>query len=208
MEWPGALHFCLKINYNRIKVNPLEKGAAKEKSKKLQKRGALLLNSSYEALKVVSWQKAVLLWLTEKVEVLEFHDFYVRSARAQFPVPSVIRLRAYISKGAHRHIRFSKQNVYLRDAGVCQYCGKKCSTKELTIDHVIPVSKQGPETWSNVVAACRHCNQKKGNRTPVAAGMPLLREPEPPGWMTPVELELRHATIPKTWRMYLNLKTG
>jgi 5-methylcytosine-specific restriction endonuclease McrA len=183
-------------------------GAAKEKFKNVQKRAALLLNSSYEALKVISWKKALVLWLSEKVEVLEFHNFSVNSPRAKFPVPSIIRLRSYVSANSHRRVRFSKQNVYLRDLCTCQYCGKKCSNKELTIDHVIPVSKQGPETWSNVVAACRHCNQKKANRTPAAAGMPLLREPEPPHWMTPVELELRNSKVPQTWRTFLNLKTG
>lgn len=150
----------------------------------------------------------MILWLTEKVEVVEFHNFFISSPQASFPVPSIIRLRAYVSSHQHRLVRFSKQNVYLRDSCTCQYCGKKCSNKELTIDHVIPVSKQGPENWSNVVAACRHCNQKKGNRTPAAAGMPLLREPEPPRWMTAVELELRNAPVPSTWRAYLHSKAG
>lgn len=182
--------------------------AAKETLKKVKKRGALLLNSSFEALNVISWQKSIVLWLTGKVEVLEFHELFVHSPSAVFPVPSVIRLKTYVPSLNHRRVRFSKYNVYLRDRGVCQYCGKKCSNHELTIDHVIPVSKQGPENWNNVVAACRGCNQKKGNRTPAAAGMPLLKEPESPRWVTAVELELSNAPIPKTWRSYLNLKTG
>lgn len=168
----------------------------------------MLLNASYEALRVITWQKAIILWLTEKVDVIDFHDLFVSSPRAKFPVPSIIRLRTYVSTSAHRVVRFSKQNVYLRDSGTCQYCGKRCSPKELTIDHVIPVSKQGLENWGNVVAACRSCNQKKGNRTPAAAGMPLLREPEAPQWMTSVELELRNALIPQTWRVYLNTKAS
>ncbi len=160
-------------------------------------------------MNVISWQKAMVLWFSEKVEVIEFHDIYVHSARAQFPIPSVIRLRAYISSVAFRRVRFSKQNVYLRDSHICQYCGKRCANKELTIDHVIPLSKQGPENWNNVVTACRHCNQKKGNRTPVTAGMPLLKEPEAPHWITPVELELRDdTTAPLLWQNYLNYKTG
>jgi 5-methylcytosine-specific restriction endonuclease McrA len=151
----------------------------------------------------------MIMWLTEKVEVVEFHQFFVSTTRVKFPVPSIIRLKSYVSYAPHRFVRFSKQNVYLRDSSTCQYCGKKCSQKELTIDHVIPVSKQGPENWSNVVAACRHCNQRKGNRTPAAAGMPLLREPEAPQWMTAVELELRNSvTVPMTWKAYLNLKAG
>lgn len=178
-------------------------GFTKENFPKIPKRAVLLLNASYEAMKIVSWQKALILWFSEKVEVLEYHDLFINSPRRQFPIPSVIRLRAYVTTGSFRRVRFSKQNVYLRDACTCQYCGKKCSNKELTIDHVIPLSKQGPETWSNVVAACRHCNQKKGNRTPAAAGMPLLREPEPPHWMTSIQLELRNSKIPLTWHSYI-----
>ena len=196
-----------KIIYNIYKVNVWGE-AVKEKTINANKQGALLLNSSYEALKVVNWQRALILWLSEKVEVIEFHEYFVSSPNAKFQVPSIIRLRSYISSAAHRRVRFSKQNVYLRDLGICQYCGKNCSNKELTIDHVIPVSKQGPENWSNIVAACRHCNQRKGNRTPAAAGMPLLREPESPKWLTSVELELRNTKIPMAWRDYLNLKAG
>lgn len=181
----------------------------KENFPKSKKRAALLLNASYEAMRIITWQKAMVLWLSEKVEVIEFHDLRINSARATFPIPSVIRLKSYISTMAFRRVRYSKQNVYLRDGHVCQYCGKRCSSKELTIDHVIPLSKQGPENWDNVVTACRHCNQRKGNRTPVTAGMPLLREPEAPHWMTPIELELQgDATVPQLWQHYLNIKTG
>ncbi len=187
-------------------------GLIKENFKKIPKRAALLLNSSFEAMKIISWQKAMILWLSEKVEVIEFHDIHINTTRARFPIPSVIRLRTYISMANYRRVRFSKQNVYLRDSCTCQYCGKKCSNKELTIDHVIPISKQGPETWSNVVAACRSCNQKKGNRTPSAAGMPLLREPESPHWMTSIELELSNSKIPQEWHHYIShlslLKSG
>ncbi len=190
-------------------MSTCREGAAKEKFNINQRRGALLLNSSYEALKVIGWQKAIVLWLSEKVEVIEFHGIYINSTYAQFPLPSIIRLKSYCPLSSYRRIRFSKQNVFLRDASTCQYCGKKCSSKELTIDHVIPVSKQGPENWNNVVAACRRCNQKKGNRTPASAGMPLLREPEPPNWMTPIEFELRSTnSIPSGWKPYLNLKSG
>lgn len=159
-------------------------------------------------MNVITWKKALILWLTEKVEVLEFHPLTVCTPRAKFPVPSIVRLKAYVAGTLHRKVRFSKHNVYLRDSGICQYCGKQCSRGELTIDHVVPISKQGPENWSNVVAACRNCNQKKGNRTPAAAGMPLLREPEAPKWVTSVEMELYSAKIPSTWRPYLNIKTG
>lgn len=178
-------------------------GLIKKNSKKIPKRAALLLNSSFEAMKVISWQKAMILWMSEKVEVLEFHDLYIHTMKTKYPIPSVIRLKTYISMSNYRRVRFSKQNVYLRDSGICQYCGKKCSNKELTIDHVIPISKQGPETWGNVVAACRSCNQKKGNRTPSAAGMPLLREPESPHWMTTIELELKNSKMPQSWQHYI-----
>lgn len=148
------------------------------------------------------------LWFAEKVEVIEFHDLFVHSSNTKFRLPSIIRLKSYISKTSRAKVKYSKQNVILRDLAVCQYCGKHCSNKECTIDHVIPISKQGPESWDNVVVACRECNQKKANRTPAAAGMPLLKEPVRPNWLSPFDVELFEVQVTKEWHAYLKLKIG
>lgn len=169
---------------------------------------ALLLNSSYEPMKIVSWQKALLLWFQNKVEILEFHNIFARSIRHSFQVPSVIRLKEYVKPRSYGAVRFCRENVYIRDNFTCQYCGEKFSHKQLTLDHVVPVSKAGPKSWTNVVAACRSCNQRKADCTPAGARMPLLKEPKMPHWLPSIEFEVKSDALPSPWKNYLRFKTG
>ena len=163
---------------------------------------ALLLNSSYEPLKVVSWQKALILWFQGKVEILEFHTFFINSVTKSFQLPSVLRLKSFV-RPAKNSIRFCRENVYLRDNYTCQYCAKKAPLKELTLDHVIPASKAGKKDWDNVVTACRKCNQIKANRTPKTANMPLLKEPKMPHWLPVIDIEINKGNCPPTWSQYI-----
>lgn len=165
---------------------------------------ALLLNSSYEPLKIISWQKAFILWFHEKVEILEHHSVVARSTHHHYLIPAVLRLKRYIRQKNITRVRFCRENVYLRDNFTCQYCGTKYSTKELTLDHVIPASKAGLKNWFNVVAACRPCNQKKANKTPLAAGMPLISQPRAPEWLPSPELNPENKEFPDCWRPYLD----
>lgn len=169
-------------------------------------RRSLLLNSSYEPMKIVNWQRALILWFQDKVEVLEFHNIYIKSVKTSFQLPSVIRLKSYVRRRQDIGVRFCRENVYLRDKHCCQYCGKRFSTKQLTLDHVIPASLAGPLSWTNVVAACRMCNQKKSNKTPEKAGMPLLNTPTVPKWLPSTELILKTGQCPQSWLQYLNQK--
>lgn len=169
---------------------------------------SLLLNASYEPMKVVSWQKALILWFQDKVEIIEYHNLHVRSVRASFQLPSVIKLKSYVRPRGYGAVRFCRENVYIRDNFTCQYCGDRLPAKLLTLDHVVPVSKQGPKSWTNVVAACRDCNQRKGNRTPVTANMPLLTEPVIPSWLPSPDFDMRSNHLPKSWLQYLQFKAG
>ena len=164
---------------------------------------SLLLNSSYEPMKILCWQKALLLWFQGKVEVLEYHNVFARSAMSAFQLPSVMRLKTYVRPRNFGTVRFCRENVYIRDNFTCQYCGEQPSPKTLTLDHVIPASKQGPKTWTNVVTACRECNQRKGNRTPQTANMPLLTEPRMPRWLPSTGLDYNSAQMPGSWSQYL-----
>jgi 5-methylcytosine-specific restriction endonuclease McrA len=161
-----------------------------------------VLNASYEPIKVVGWQKAILLWFQGKVEVIEHYDQCVRSVSASFQLPSVIRLKSYVKKRQVPFVRFSRENVYLRDQQKCQYCDDFFQAKELTLDHVLPVSQGGRKSWTNVVTACKTCNQKKAARTPEQAGMPLKKAPKAPSWLPTHQVETR-GQIPETWRIYL-----
>lgn len=169
---------------------------------------ALVLNASYEPIKIVSWQKAILLWFQGKVEVIEHHDVHVRSVNLSFQLPSVIILKRFVKTKKEIAIRFSRENVYLRDNYSCQYCDREFSTKELTLDHVLPVSLGGKKSWHNIVTACKACNQKKGNKTPEEAKMPLKKLPSTPRWLPKASLDLVPITAPTSWRIYFGLEVG
>lgn len=169
---------------------------------------ALLLNSSFEPMKIVSWQKALILFFQGKVEIIEVHSAFARSVRNNFQLPSVIRLKSYVRPRSFGAIRFCRENVYIRDNFTCQYCGDKLPSRHLTLDHVVPASKMGPKNWTNVVAACRECNQRKANRTPAAANMPLMKRPEAPAWLPSPELDFKPGQVPGNWIQYLRYKAG
>ncbi len=169
---------------------------------------SLLLNSSYEPMRVVSWQKALILWFQGKVEVLEYHPVFARSVCSSFQLPSVLRLKHYVRPRSTSAVRFCRENVYIRDNFTCQYCAKPLPGKMLTLDHVVPASMMGQKVWTNVVSACRNCNQKKANRTPDKAKMPLLKEPKAPTWLPALDLEIKSENIPNTWMQYLRFKAG
>ena len=164
---------------------------------------SLLLNASYEPMKIIGWQKALILWFQGKAEILEYHSFFARSASASFQLPSVMRLKSYVRPKNFGEVRFCRENIYIRDGYTCQYCGERHGGKELTLDHVIPVSKKGPTNWTNVVTACRPCNQKKGGRTPLTAGMPLLSMPCTPAWLPNPSLDYSSLHMPGSWAQYL-----
>jgi 5-methylcytosine-specific restriction endonuclease McrA len=165
----------------------------------------LVLNSSYQPVKLVSWQKALILWFQGKVDVLEYHAHEARSPRQAFQLPSVMRLKKFVSPRTRSRLKFSRENIYLRDDFTCQYCGEQLASKDLTLDHVVPASKNGRKDWTNVVAACRCCNHRKANRTPLAAGMPLLKEPRVPAWLPTTRAEFRalREEMPEAWEPYL-----
>src|SRR4026208_601570 len=104
----------------------------------------LLLNATYEPLKVVHWQKAVTLWCQGKVEIIAHHDREVRAVSFSFKLPSVIRLLRYVRiKKRFDYVPFSRANIYARDEYKCQYCARVPPQTELTFDHGVPGSQRG-----------------------------------------------------------------
>lgn len=165
----------------------------------------LVLNMSYEPVARVTWQRAITLLWEGKVEVVEeYDDWKVHSVTLELKVPAVIRfLRAV--RGKRRAIRFSRENVYARDKGKCQYCAKPVPRHEFTYDHVIPRRLSGQTRWENVVVSCTPCNQKKGGRTPEQAGMQLIGTPVKPR-LLPNGLRFTFTWqkgMPSSWRNWL-----
>jgi 5-methylcytosine-specific restriction endonuclease McrA len=163
----------------------------------------LLLNSTYEPLKVISWQRAItLLWLG-KVEVIRSYDRDIRSVTFKIQMPAVVRLLRFIRR-KRPQISFSRRNLFARDQSTCQYCGKGHETGELTYDHVIPRSHGGRTDWSNIVTCCVACNRRKGGRTPEQAGMRLLRPPRRPESLPGIlTITIGVQSAPDAWRDFL-----
>ena len=82
----------------------------------------------------------------------------------------------------HNTIVFNRRNLFIRDENICQYCGKRFSTDDLTVDHIIPRSKGGQSSWLNCVLACISCNRKKADYSLEKIGMSLIRSPFKPKW--------------------------
>jgi len=165
----------------------------------------LLLNQTYEPLGTVSVARAVIMNFKNTVTVEEFDGQRVlRSAHAEWPVPSVIRRREYINVRRRREASSAKRlRIYMRDKFRCQYCGDKKAATELTLDHIVPRSRGGDNSPINIVAACLACNNRKGDRTPEEARMPLLTS------QTALRVKLErvvlchYAEAKAEWRKYL-----
>ena len=124
----------------------------------------LVLNSSFEPLNITSWKRAVVLLLKQKAQILS---------------KRVIRLLNYVKIPFKKVIltKPTKSAIYRRDENKCQYCG---STRNLTIDHIIPKSKGGDNSWENLCLSCSSCNTKKGNKLLEHTGMKLIKKPRAP----------------------------
>jgi len=162
----------------------------------------LVLNASFEPLSVVSIQRAIVLLLKEKAEIIEAAEAVLRSERLRIPVPLVIRLVYYVRIPYRISVPITRRAVMVRDRYTCQYCGAQPGKQALTIDHVLPRSRGGKTVWQNVVAACKRCNGKKGNRIPAEANMKLATSPAQPRYLAMVyvtSLETRDA-----WEKYMS----
>jgi len=162
----------------------------------------LLLNLSYEPLKVIDWRKAITLLCLGKVEVIEEYGRDVRSVSVAIRLPSVVRLLRMVKRPRHP-VRFSRRNIYARDRYRCQYCGCKLPVEDLTYDHVLPRSRGGRTEWENIVTCCVTCNRRKGGRTPEEAQMSLIRKPSRPSWIPEIRITVGIKEIPTSWRDYL-----
>ena len=140
----------------------------------------LVLSATFEPLQVVPWQRAITLLFLNKVELVEeYADREIRTVRVSFKMPSIVRF-VDVLRTRKRAVKFSRQNVWVRDKGRCQYCSRAVPRHLATYDHVVPRAQGGHTRWENIVIACVGCNQRKANRTPAQAQMHLRVEPVKP----------------------------
>jgi 5-methylcytosine-specific restriction endonuclease McrA len=161
----------------------------------------LLLNATYEPLAVLSLPRAVKLLLRGRVEAVAEEKITVSGATRAMAVPQVLRLKVYIRVPHRKTPAWSRRGLLERDGYACAYCGRRYSGRDLTVDHVIPISQGGRSTWGNTVTACSRCNQRKAGRTPHEAGMKLLIEPKAPR----TNYLVASGDVPAAWKVWIEL---
>ena len=197
----------------------------------------LVLNRTYQAIRVINVRRAFGLLAKEQAEVvhietaedadgdeqvtawqnLSFTDWFelselkaefepheydwVRTVRVPIAVPRIIRLLGY-DKLPRQEVKFNRRNIFARDANACQYCHKRFPTSELSLDHVVPRSQDGPTTWENIVTCCIACNVRKGGRTPEQAHMKLATKPVKPKRSPAINVRLSDSRY-RSWKQFL-----
>jgi len=188
----------------------------------------LVLNKLYMAVRVVTARRAFVLLAREIAEVIhaddgsyanydfdswaelsemrkrfepDAHD-WVRSVRFDIAVPKIIRLVGY-DKLPAQNVKLNRRNLFARDHNRCQYCGDHFPTSELSIDHVVPRTQGGPDTWENLVCSCVRCNSRKGGRTPEQARMHLIRAPKCPRRNPLISVRLNSEKY-RSWKAFLD----
>ncbi len=159
----------------------------------------LLLNQNFVPITVTTARRAVIMVWTGKAEIIESSDNYFHSVNDRFVVPSIIRLLVFVKISFGMKLKLTKKNIFKRDRGICQYCGTTIGP--MTIDHVVPRSHGGGDTWENLVCACARCNNIKDDCTPHEAGMKLLKKPRKPSLSS--FLYSHKISIDSAWLMYI-----
>ncbi len=129
------------------------------------------------------------------------HD-WIRTVRFEIAVPRIVRLMIY-DRLPRQQVKFNRRNIYARDESRCQYCGKKFASSELSLDHVVPRSQNGDNSWENIVCCCVTCNVKKGGRTPQEAGMRLITKPTKPKFSPVLSIKLSDHRY-RSWKQFLD----
>ena len=162
-------------------------------------RLVLCINASYEPVNIITVRRAIIMVSKGVALVEEVSQYLVRTSRISIPVPNVIRLVRY-RRVPRQNRSASRKGILLRDGFTCQYCRSKLPAGDLTLDHVVPRSRGGLSTWENLVACCFECNNRKSNRTPLEAGMTLVKQPRQ------ISIHAKHKLLrgdERAWDRYL-----
>ena len=188
----------------------------------------LVLNKLYMAVRVIPARRAFAMLLCDLAEVIHIddgeysnHDFeswaevsqaagtrrrddqdWVRTVRYDIAVPRIIRLLGY-DRLPEQRVKLNRRNLFARDKNICQYCGDWFPTSELSIDHVLPRTQGGGDSWENLVCSCVRCNARKGGRTPDQAHMKLIRKPVRPRRNPLISARLGSPKY-ETWKQFLD----
>lgn len=158
-----------------------------------EKLYTLKLDAAWNPIEIIDSHKGFKMCYTGRANmVTEYSQSY--------PFPAVIVLKNYV-RSRFMSYNCNRKNVIYRDKNICQYCGNKFISSELTMDHVIPKSRGGDKSWKNIVASCKRCNSRKGDKTPQEARMPLIKQPVVPRWS--INILLRGFRVPDEWKDFI-----
>ena len=185
----------------------------------------LVLNSFWQAVDVCSVRRAICLLYLKHAQVVikdggsfytfgfeDWQDFswntsddehIIRTISYNLKIPRIILLLIY-DKLPPWEVKFTRKNIYKRDKNICQYCGEKFPPEDLNLDHVVPSSRGGKDSWGNVVCSCVVCNLRKGNRTLKEREMNLIRPPRKPKWRTFVKDNFA-GVREESWKDFLDI---
>lgn len=164
----------------------------------------LVLNMDYTFLGVCDWKDAVCSVYTNKVVIEESYNEIIHSCTTQMRIPAVIRLRKYVRVMYNRisYVSYTKRNLHLRDAYICQYCSIRIKEHAATIDHIIPESRGGVDSWENTVTCCKSCNHKKASLSLAQSGLKLIRVPTRPKGFKEI-MRIKLGEMHDLWLKYL-----
>lgn len=170
----------------------------------------LLLNAGYEPLNFINPRRAIGMLTQGRAEVVvnmdgnpsNWANESYSSPSTKIIVPATLRLLNRVTFKRFRP-RFSKKILFARDNWSCQYCNKKLSPSTAEVEHILPTSRGGINSWTNCVTSCHKCNSRKANNTPAEAGMKLLSKPLPPT-KTRITDFYKSLIVHEDWRMFLS----
>ncbi len=181
----------------------------------------LILNRSWVAVHITPARRALTLLYVGAADAIHpteytLYDFerwvelssngmagrYIHTPSLRIRIPEVVILNVF-NGFVRRDVRFSRHGIFERDDSTCQYCGKHYPRSQLTLDHVLPQSRGGGDTWENLAVACVSCNVRKGSRTPDEARMKLLKKPCKPSWVPNFGKRVPQNQL-EVWRRFLN----
>ena len=185
----------------------------------------LVLNRLWQAVNVCSARRALTLLFQGQAQVVlgdeggsfqtfnfnQWHDFSaqqphpesIHTVSFKIRVPRVILLIVF-DRLPKKEVKFTRHNIFERDQNKCQYCGQVFDRKDLNLDHVVPRDRGGSTTWENIVCSCITCNTCKANRSPLEAGLHLIRKPKRPKWRPFIQVNLG-LHCHDSWKHFIDL---
>lgn len=163
----------------------------------------LLLDANFQVQAFIPFRKTVKFLANDKVEVISTWSDQILFGDQIIQYPAILKLKNTVKRNFF-NITFNRRAAIKRDDNRCQYCDRKLSSTQITIDHIVPRSQGGGTSYLNCVTACITCNNYKGNRTPEQAQMILLKKPVIPDFAPLISMTSLEGAWHPDWADFLS----